>query len=152
MPSVILYLKVREQALCSHTLMKICFVVTTSTPSGPIALAVACVAHDGKVNPKLVPKPRMRHKLSCHPRKSVNHILTVQLPAGNGMQESAACGILPIWSWRTKSLRNSLDSSSWNIEIGEEIADDRNTRTCFSTCGHVAGIHGDVSNVHTEAF
>ena len=27
-----------------------------------------------------------------------------------------------------------------------------NTRTCFSTCACVAGIHGDGLNVHTEAF
>ena len=27
-----------------------------------------------------------------------------------------------------------------------------NTRTCFSTCAHVAGIHGDVLNAHMEAF
>ena len=27
-----------------------------------------------------------------------------------------------------------------------------NTRTSFSTCAGVAGIHGDVLNVHTEAF
>ena len=26
------------------------------------------------------------------------------------------------------------------------------TRTCFNTCARGAGIHGDVSNVHTEAF
>ena len=26
------------------------------------------------------------------------------------------------------------------------------TRTCFNTCAHGAGIHGDVLNVHTEAF
>ena len=26
-----------------------------------------------------------------------------------------------------------------------------NTRTCVSTCARVAGIHGDVLNVHTEA-
>ena len=26
------------------------------------------------------------------------------------------------------------------------------TRTCFNTCAHGAGTHGDVSNVHTEAF
>ena len=27
-----------------------------------------------------------------------------------------------------------------------------NTRTCFSACARVAGIHGDVLNLHTEAF
>ena len=27
-----------------------------------------------------------------------------------------------------------------------------NTRTCVSTCARVAGIHGDVLNLHTEAF
>ena len=26
------------------------------------------------------------------------------------------------------------------------------TRTCFNTCARCAGIHGDVLNVHTEAF
>ena len=27
-----------------------------------------------------------------------------------------------------------------------------NTRTCFSACARLAGIHGDVLNLHTEAF
>ena len=50
------------------------------------------------------------------------------MPANNGwsklvIQESAACGKLPIWSWRTYSFINRLDLSIWNIGIGKEIAD-----------------------------
>ena len=36
------------------------------------------------------------------------------------MEESAAC-------WKTNSFRDSLDLSSWNLGMGEDIADGRNS-------------------------
>ena len=51
------------------------------------------------------------------------------------------CGVVPC----VDSRRHRLYIQNVPVYAG-------NTRTCFSTCACVAGTHGDVLNVHTEAF
>ena len=45
-----------------------------------------------------------------------------------------------------------LDSKRLHVYIQNVPVNAGNTRTCFSTCAHVAGTHGNVLNAHTGTF
>ena len=98
-----------------------------------------CVAYYGKANPNFVPQLRVHQQASCHPHTLVNHTLVVELLAGTGMvdrgcrsavggklfqrtkQESAASGILPLWSWRTTSFSGGDEDHEGGQESVQNI-------------------------------
>ena len=45
-----------------------------------------------------------------------------------------------------------VDSTRLHMSVQNVPVCTGTTRTCFNTCARGAGMHGDVSNVHTEAF
>ena len=59
------------------------------------------------------------------------------------------CGVCcVVWTLKTPC----VDSKRLHAYIRNAPVYAGNTRTCFSTCVRGAGIHGDVLNLHTEAF